>query len=44
MVEQQQQRGIQKPLGETVYILRWLQKEKMAITQALRHTESLKVP
>lgn len=44
MEEQQQQGGIQKPLGETVYILLWLQKEKMTIIQALRHTENLKVP
>lgn len=43
MEEQQQQRGIQKSLGETVYILLRLQKE-MTIVQASRHTENLKVP
>lgn len=32
-------REIQKPLGETVYILLWLQKEKMTIIQALSHTD-----
>lgn len=39
MEEQQQQRGIQKSLGETVYILLWLQKE-----MTIGHTENLKVP